>query len=71
MAPSTWAYWAGLLSRAREIHVDTDHSELMGPRRPQYVYHNERLGLYFGRYNAAGDDVDYKYDYRNDRKPTR
>ena len=34
---------------------------------PQYVYHNEKSKLYFGKWNATANDIEYKIDFS---KPT-
>lgn len=62
LPPSTWAFWAGTLSNASEIHVDSSHFAEMGSARSQFVYHNERLQLHFGRYH--GDELNYALDFR-------
>lgn len=54
---STWAYWAGQLSVADEIHVDELYYPPRmnaGGRSSQFVYHNERDGQYFGSVNQQG-----------------
>jgi hypothetical protein len=53
---STWAFWAGVLSDAHEVHVldVVEGSRLivqrpLGLDMPQYVYHSDKLKSYFGR----------------------
>lgn len=61
---STWAFWAGLLSAAREVHVDAKTHKLL-PGMPQYLYHDEEKKAYFGRAVMRGGssrpEIEYKY----------
>lgn len=57
---SSWAFWAGFLSNASEIHVNAP------PIHPlmtegNYIYHHEKAKLFFGRYNSSTGDIDYAY----------
>lgn len=60
---SSWAFWAGLLSNASEIHVNGQpfHPN-MGSKMPQYIYHLERQKLYYGRFNTTTNDIEYEID---------
>jgi hypothetical protein len=61
---SSWAFWAGVLSNATEIHVDPTYHKGMGIAHPQYVYHNYRRALYYGKYQrTVGDEVDILYQH--------
>ena len=60
---SSWAFWAGLLSNASEIHVNGQpHHPNMGASMPQYVYHLEKAKSYFGRFNTTTNDIEYELD---------
>jgi hypothetical protein len=56
---SSWAFWAGMLSNATEIHVNGPPHHPMMPTFPNYIYHDEKHRLFFGRFNASSYDVDY------------
>jgi hypothetical protein len=56
---SSWAFWAGLLSNATEIHVNSPPHHPVMPHRPQYIYHSDRWNAYFGRYNSSLNDIEY------------
>lgn len=63
---STWAMWAGFLGDATEIHVDPTHHRLMGSKAPQYIYHSEKLNLYYGTMaQSSGNQIEYAYRYDN------
>ena len=61
---STWAFWAGLLSDASEVHVDASSHRLM-PDMPQYVYHDEEKKAYYGkvvmREGSSEPEIEYRY----------
>eukprot|EP01040_Poterioochromonas_malhamensis_P010642 gene10640-11588_t len=50
---SSWAFWAGLLSNASEIHVNSPPLHPLMDTRPQYIYHSDRGNAYFGSSIAA------------------
>lgn len=61
---STWAFWAGLLSEATEVHVDAaTHKPMLG--MPRYVYHHEGKQSYFGRLVSdavtGAPSIEYRY----------
>lgn len=56
---SSWAYWAGLLSNATEIHVNAPPRHRVMFDMPQYVYHDDMQQMYFGRYNSTVNDIVY------------
>lgn len=57
---SSWAFWAGLLSNATEIHVNAPPMHpLMIHNTQTYIYHDEKNGHFFGRYNATANDIEY------------
>ncbi len=56
---SSWAYWAGLLSNATEIHVNAPPQHRVMFDMPQYVYHDDMQQMYFGRYNSTVNDIVY------------
>jgi hypothetical protein len=57
---SSWAYWAGLLSNATEIHVNGPPHHPMMAGMMQYVYHDQKKRLFFGRYNNKTNDIDFE-----------
>ena len=60
---SSWAYWAGLLSNATEIHVNgPPHHSNMGGDFPNYIYHNEKARKFFGRWDNNTKDIEYAMD---------
>lgn len=63
---SSWAYWAGLLSNATEIHVNGPPHHPIMSSMPQYIYHLEKARKYFGRYNNVTNDIDYSMDIAKD-----
>jgi hypothetical protein len=56
---SSWAFWAGLLSNATEIHVNSPGLHPLMDNRPQYIYHSDRGGAFFGIYNKTINDIEY------------
>ena len=57
---SSWAFWAGMLSSAEEIHVNGPPlHKSMGLENLHYIYHNEKSGKYFGRVNNVTKSVEY------------
>ena len=56
---SSWAYWAGMLSNATEIHVNGPPHHPMMPSFANYIYHNEKARLFYGKYNQSSYDIDY------------
>ncbi len=61
---SSWAFWAGFLSNASEVHVNSY------PLHPllshdHYIYHNEKQRLYFGKFNQTKYDIHYQLDLKN------
>lgn len=60
---SSWAFWAGLLSSADEVHVNGPPLHMdMGIENSKYVYHHEKSGKYFGRVNNRTKSIDYTVD---------
>jgi hypothetical protein len=57
---SSWAFWAGMLSNATEIHVNAPPLHPLMPHNTQYIYHDEKHRMYFGRYNASANDIEYE-----------
>jgi len=49
---SSWAFWAGILSNATEVHVNAPPVHPLMPDDPVYTYHNEAGKQYFGKYNG-------------------
>ena len=64
---SSWAYWAGLLSNATEIHVNGPPYHPMMGGMPQYVYHDQKKRLYFGRFNNKTNDIDFAMENNPDK----
>lgn len=60
---SSWAFWAGLLSNATEIHVNAPPLHPVMHANPQYIYHSDKTRHYFGRYNASQNDIVYDVQY--------
>lgn len=63
-AGSTWGFWAGLFSSAAEVHVNMDYHPVMGRSLPQYVYHQEGEGRYYGQYKdgqGAGESIVFRF----------
>ena len=58
---SSWAQWAGLLSNANEIHVNAPPVHPMMPGMSQYIYHNEKKKLFFGKYSNSTKDVEFEW----------
>lgn len=56
---SSWAQWAGMLSKAEEIHVNAPPYHPSMSTMPQYIYHNEKKKTYFGRYDNKTRDVEF------------
>lgn len=56
---SSWAFWAGLLSNATEIHVNAPPHHPVMNNRPQYIYHSDRSKSYFGIYNSSLNDIEF------------
>lgn len=54
---SSYSYWAGLFSVAREIHVNINYDGVhMDPvSKYRYVYHDNRKDIYFGHYSDSND----------------
>jgi len=63
---SSWAYWAGLLSNATEIHVNGPPHHPMMSAMPQYVYHLEKQRKFFGRFSNVTNDIEYTMDIAKD-----
>lgn len=59
---SSWAYWAGVLSSATEIHVNAPPKHPLMPEISTYVYHDDKAKLYFGKFNITEWDIIYKND---------
>ncbi|RYG63672.1 hypothetical protein EON64_15445, partial [archaeon] len=62
---SSWGFWAGFLSNADEIHVNAPPLHPLiesATRQHVYVYHNEKLRLFFGRFNQSAYDIEYRVD---------
>eukprot|EP01039_Chlorochromonas_danica_P005709 gene5709-6293_t len=69
---SSWAFWAGFLSNASEIHVNAPplHAVMaQGDDPGRYIYHSERARLYHGRYNTSSGDIDYGLDLSKEASP--
>jgi hypothetical protein len=64
---SSWAYWAGLLSNATEIHVNGPPYHPMMGGMPQYVYHDQKKRMYFGRFNNKTNDIDFALENNPDK----
>jgi hypothetical protein len=57
---SSWAFWAGMFSNATEIHVNAPPIHPLMPHNSQYIYHDEKNRMFFGRYNATANDIEYE-----------
>lgn len=57
---SSWAFWAGMFSNATEIHVNAPPLHPLMPHNSQYIYHDEKNRMYFGKYNASANDIEYE-----------
>jgi hypothetical protein len=60
---SSWAYWAGLLSNASEIHVNYQPYHPTMGNMMQYIYHDQKKRLFFGRWNNKTNDVDFAMNH--------
>lgn len=60
---SSWAYWAGLLSNATEIHVNGPPYHPMMAGMMQYIYHDQKKRLFFGRFNNKTNDIDFEMNH--------
>lgn len=58
---SSWAFWAGFLSNASEVHVNAPPLHQVLPAS-NYIYHHEKARLYYGRFNHTSGDIDYAID---------
>lgn len=58
---SSWAFWAGFLSNATEVHVNAPPIHHLLPNS-NYIYHHEKGRLFYGRYNVTTGDIDYAID---------
>lgn len=68
---SSWAFWAGLLSNASEIHVNTPPLHPLMNNMDRYTYHDEKKKQFFGKYNASLNDIIYAIeDGKNTLIPT-
>ena len=54
-----------MFSNASEIHVNAPPHHQVMYGMPQYVYHNEKTGEYFGQYHAAKNDIIYRTNLTN------
>lgn len=60
---SSWAFWAGVLSNATEIHVNSPPKhQLMPAAADQYHYHDEKELKFFGKFNVKEGDIIYTVD---------
>lgn len=58
---SSWAFWAGFLSNASEVHVNAPPLHpLMPDLAWKYIYHNQKRREYFGKYNISTGQIEYK-----------
>jgi hypothetical protein len=56
---SSWAQWAGMLSKAEEIHVNAPPYHPSMGTMSQYIYHDDKKKTYFGRYDNKTKDVEF------------
>jgi hypothetical protein len=62
---SSWAFWAGMLSNASEIHVNSPPRHPLLPDMPHYIYHDDRAKKYFGKFDTKEMDIIYGLDLNN------
>jgi hypothetical protein len=58
---SSWAFWAGYLSNASEIHINAPPHHQVMYGLSQYYYHHEKTREYFGRLVNVNDSFDIVY----------
>jgi hypothetical protein len=67
---SSWAFWAGVLSNATEIHVNSPPKhQLMPASAQQYIYHDEKEKKFFGRFDKKEGDIIYTVDGAKEPPP--
>ncbi len=67
---SSWAFWAGMLSSATEIHVNAPPKhQLMPAAADQYIYHDEKALQFFGKFDKKEGDIVYTVDAKKEPVP--